>query len=364
MSYGIFDCDMRLYERQFFNLELMKLSSYYKKQGQLVSCSLQFQPEYYGHYIIGKDYIDEKFNYPVYKYDNIITTGRAFAPRKYPPMDLTIEKQKPDTYIYEKVIKTKTPFLKEIDKRKYRKMLNGEHFRLSLNGTEIWQDFTKQLRHDPRASLYVYDYDLGDIKDSFFAIKELYDFYSRYRNNQLDYLSIKFPITIKKMSDIFDWLNFRYSSNIIFNFNFKIDESIEETKKYTSSNKCVINYDFTKFMDYNYFIKDGVNELYEQLYFLRTLPPVFLLKCEQEFFEDYRWYQLIQYFNRFIRSYNTLKQKFGFEAIKKDTLYSYTLRCAKNHRIDFNTEEIRNLFLFVKEANYPLFKKFYEYKVE
>ena len=44
MSVGCYDADMQKYIHVPFNLELMKLSTYYKKKGEIVSLAPVFKP--------------------------------------------------------------------------------------------------------------------------------------------------------------------------------------------------------------------------------------------------------------------------------------------------------------------------------
>ena len=58
MSVGLFDGDMSKYHQVPFNLELMKLSSFYKKKGEIVQLSPHFSPERYGKFFYRQDYYD------------------------------------------------------------------------------------------------------------------------------------------------------------------------------------------------------------------------------------------------------------------------------------------------------------------
>ena len=57
MSYGLYDGDLQFYPQvPFFNLELMKLSTYYKRKRELVTLSTNFKPQMYSHFIVRQDY--------------------------------------------------------------------------------------------------------------------------------------------------------------------------------------------------------------------------------------------------------------------------------------------------------------------
>ena len=104
MSYGLFDADVQVYPYiPFFNLELMKLSAYYKNKKEIVILSPSFLPNHYQHFIFRQDFPGE--NYPLIKYKNIEYGGRAFNVSKYQPLPMEIEKMKPDTFLYDKIEK-------------------------------------------------------------------------------------------------------------------------------------------------------------------------------------------------------------------------------------------------------------------
>ena len=55
MSVGMHDMDMVTYTLVPFNLELMKLSAYYKKKREVVILSPSFTPERHQKFILRKD---------------------------------------------------------------------------------------------------------------------------------------------------------------------------------------------------------------------------------------------------------------------------------------------------------------------
>ena len=61
MSIGLYDIDLITYFQVAFNLELMKLATYYKRKREIVQLSPIFQPERYTKFIMRKDYYDSNF---------------------------------------------------------------------------------------------------------------------------------------------------------------------------------------------------------------------------------------------------------------------------------------------------------------
>ena len=106
MSYGLYDGDLRFYARvPFFNLELMKIATYYKRRHEIVSLSPQFTPQFYSHFLIRQDYygntgydIDPNTDISKFSFH-----GRAFDGKQYKPLPLEIERCKPDIHLYDKI---------------------------------------------------------------------------------------------------------------------------------------------------------------------------------------------------------------------------------------------------------------------
>ena len=105
MSIGLYDGDLQKYFHCPFNLELMKIASYYKNKREIVVLSPTFSPEKYSKFFFRKDYYDGSFPKELANKQNVDYGGLAFSNGLYVPMDLQIEKTPPDTHIYEKILK-------------------------------------------------------------------------------------------------------------------------------------------------------------------------------------------------------------------------------------------------------------------
>lgn len=95
--------DNDLYKATPFNLELMKLSTYYKKKRQIVALSPEFKPNYYSNFYLRKDYEDGIYPSRLECFDNVEFGGHGFSGCRYVPLPSEIEICKPDTTIYERV---------------------------------------------------------------------------------------------------------------------------------------------------------------------------------------------------------------------------------------------------------------------
>ena len=78
MSIGLYDDDFMRYAPVCFNLDLMKLSTYYKRKKEVVVLSPTLEPERYTHFIFRKDYNDGNFNKNIFL-DNVEYGGHAFS---------------------------------------------------------------------------------------------------------------------------------------------------------------------------------------------------------------------------------------------------------------------------------------------
>ena len=100
MSIGLFDGDLSLYKNVLFNLELMKLATYYRNQGEIVALSTSLALDKYSKMFYRKDFYDGLFPSDVGVDERLVYGGYAFTNGLYRPMDLAIEKSKPVTSIY------------------------------------------------------------------------------------------------------------------------------------------------------------------------------------------------------------------------------------------------------------------------
>ena len=85
MSIGLYDMDMATYTLVPFNLELMKLSAYYKKKREVVVLSPSLTPERHQKFFLRKDYDDGNFPTGLEKVPNLEYGGYAFSNGIYAP---------------------------------------------------------------------------------------------------------------------------------------------------------------------------------------------------------------------------------------------------------------------------------------
>ena len=103
MSIALYDDDFRRYVHVPFNLELMKLATYYKRKNEIVVLTPSIQKDRYSTTFLRKDYDDGIFIPNPSSYPNLVTGGLAYSSGHYVPMDTDIERCCADTSIYSRV---------------------------------------------------------------------------------------------------------------------------------------------------------------------------------------------------------------------------------------------------------------------
>ena len=146
MYIGLIDDDIRQKSLKFPNLEIMKLSSYYKQNRDIVELCTDYRTfERYSKIIIRKDKIDNDL-------PNMLLSkargrceygGYAFTNGIYIPMPDDIEKSLPDVTIYDKI---------KLDKKQ-----NVERFQRALKKTPIRLQTADKLYNFGSMSFLIYD---------------------------------------------------------------------------------------------------------------------------------------------------------------------------------------------------------------
>lgn len=366
-SIGLYDMDFHTYIHVPFNLELMKMSSYYKGKRLLTAFSPTFEPERYSTFIVRKDYNDGIFPKELYTSSNIEIGGRAFSEHKYIPMPLEIERQYPDKNMY---LKFESKFCTtNANTNLFKTMLNAEHLRLSLDGKTIWDEYKKQINITSKTHCFLFhDYDLNSINGAWEIIQELL---SKQQKGVGYYIGSKFPIQLYTPDDLFKWVGISLmTNNFSIQYNGLLDDevfcdfilqqkgtSLARQIDYVVTDGCSSEDDF---------IKNRLPRIFNQAIFSRINRVPISLKYANNFFFDKKWERVIDLFNAFIK--NILKVKVSDEfmmwrATELETLYSFVKSFEEWHHFktrSFTKPEVRELFQFVREIDYNLFKDFYE----
>lgn len=340
------------YKQPVFNLELMKLATYYKQKRDIVKLAPVLEPERYTKFFFRKDWDDGDYPKQIFS-SNVIYGGRAFG-TKYKPLDIEIEMSIPDNYIYESF----SPWFTGKNQYNFIMMQNSAHIRLSLDGENIWKDYVKTLNFNPKThSFFFYDYNLNSIAGSAEEIKKILQS-DESRISRV--VGMKFPVQVSNAADLSRWLELP-GAQIYYSiqYNGLMDKPAFET--FLTGTKLQ-----TRNLDYmatasasgeDDFIMNVLPKIYQQLLISQMHNKRISLKYEDDFFQDKRWEDLIQYLNEYNRADVERRSN-----VKK-TLYYFTKHLFSKETIykpKFSRDYVAELFQMVRERNYDLFRMFYE----
>jgi hypothetical protein len=369
MSIGLHDLDMANYTYVPFNLELMKLSAYYKKNREIVILSPNLTPERHQKFFVRKDFDDGNFPLGLEKIPNIEYGGYAFTDGIYVPMAPEIEIMHPDTSLYANMEKAITGSGRREHHKIFQNMTEAEHCRLSLDGKTIWEDYPKQFKFLKTArNLMIHDYDLAAIDGGLEEVKRLM---ARARTDGwATRLGMKFPPVISNGQDLLDWISFKPNSTF---YSLRYDGVMDEDCFDEFVSVCREN-SIYKQLDY-YVTASSANEqefidkyiipIYRQVVKSRSYRVFFSLKYEENFFSDKRWERVLDLFNFYHNSLRYLNQAVYYSKIAKDTLYDFAKASYDKlpgwAKTEMDRQEMREIFMFVREKKPELFVDFYEF---
>lgn len=365
MSIGLYDEDYIIYHQVPFNLEIMKLSSYYKSKREIVGLSSSFSPERYSKFYYRKDYYDDNFQPYLYKYKNLEYGGLAFTNNIYSPLDEEIEKVRPDPTIY---LSKSRMFVNNKDTEEaFKTMYNAQHLRLSLDGANLWEKFTSQIINRYNTSFFFHDFNLNGIKDSQEIIRNLVEFPKK--GMAYGRISSKFPIKVNNEKDLLKWANF-YPSKNFFPIEYSgviNDEVFSEfiiLQKGTSISRQFTYIPTAAARSEEDFIEYYLQRIFRQVCFLRMNRIPISLKYEDNFFKHKEWENVFKLINSYCNIASRLKIEDFKRIIKFDTMYSFASKGLREEKLFtsdiFTKDEARELFRFVKDNDYKTFKDFYE----
>ena len=369
MSIGLYDADMMKYTLTSFNLELMKISYYYKRRGEIVILSPQFTPERNTRFIYRKDYDDGE--YPNFSaYNNVEYGGLAFSRNVYKPLDLNIEKSPSDTSLY---LKQEPAFMKlDLPKGKAKSiflaMREGEHLRLSLDGETIWRDYPSQFKNLKRTkNIMFHDYNLNKIKG---AAQEVKRILSHARQDGIGTrVCVKFPIIVDNGKDLLEWLDVRPNADLYF---LQYDglmpndlflDIIEKCRSETLYSQFTYNITANSSSE-NDFVKNRLREIFRQVIISRSYRVFFSLKYDDNFFFDKTWEKVIDLFNFYQHSMRGLPESTYLKKIANDTLSDFAVKSIEYPPAYFGNKEfmrkseMKQVINFVKKVYPELYNDF------
>lgn len=357
MSVGLFDDDIFKYGQVPFNLELMKLSSYFKAQREIVILSRELKPYRYSQFFFRKDYYDGTYPTEIAKEKNVNLGGYAFHPNEYIPLDEIIEARPADKTIYKKYADF---FIKNKDtKAAFKSMYNATHIRLSWNGFKVSDKYERQIIEARNKAFFIHDLNAANIDGARSIIKDLL---TMGRGEEKVRIGVKFPIKIyNNPAQLKEWISFPTMNNYypIHYYGLLSDEDFVDIFNTPSKNilKQFIYYPFHE-KDYE-FVKEKINNLILQMMYARGCAHPIRVNVEMPFWED-----LVQFLNEYIFTQSGYKKgkpylyftPFHYVKIKKKN-EGQEKRFLQN---TISVNEIRQIFTLLQKENYEAFKLLYE----
>lgn len=366
MSIGLFDNDFMTYTHVLFNLELMKISAYYKKRREVVIMAPFFEPERHEKVFFRKDYNDGIFNKKILE-PNVDYGGYAFSGELYKPLDEGIESTYPDKYLYEKY--RNTFCINGSMKNLFDTMQNAEHIRLSLDNKTVWNKALSTFKPTLQTRTVIFhDYNLNSIENGFEAVSDIMDELNP-KLTQGRLIGMKFPIQLYNEKDVERWCSFNPTAHLFsmqFNglmpdeaFNFLMVESKNSVARQ-------LYYNMTPEWSNEKDFIANLPQFYRHCLMARKLKRKIYLKYEDNFFMNPLWEKLIKLimlYTNMEQTYDPSKYMAAKDISKTFTLYRYItnkkFRFAKKKDY-YPVEELREIFQLVREKSYETFKMFYE----
>lgn len=333
-SAGLLDWDLTRWQQPtVFNLELMKISTYLKKQRTITKMLERYDDTRYSKIIVRKDYEDDDYPQEIFNNPKTESGGLVFTNGLYVPMAPEIESCLPDKSIYTNMARYYT--CDEVSKCNYKSMMSGAHIR--LNNGDWEKQFVEQRAGNIRLrTLLIHDQELEKVPHLPDAIK----FYLRQVPTGV--VGWKFPISIHNDSELAVYGAIPKVRGIS-DFKFYYIPSDESLYEAVESGRRIRGEYLIEVEDF----LSNSNKIFLQIVFLGGRISRILLNLTEEKSISSEWENVIKLINEYSSFIEFYRNPL--------TMYAYASRFSKWLKID-----LINTFNFVRENNYPLFKLFYE----
>ena len=361
---GVWDNDFFTYENVIPNLECAKLITYYRTHNRITVLAPVFEPAKYTDFIVRKEYNDGIFSKKIFL-QNVTYGGRAFTGGRYVPLPPEIENTIPDMHIYDRYIDHFGTL--QTEKIQIKRILNCAHIRLAPDSINLLpMKSLQKYFYKGITGIFLHDYDLASLKpyDLILQLQNQRHFVTREGLNPYP-VGNKFPIQIYNSQELEKWLQLVVIPGA-FSLEFKgIMEPItlyrlcNENKRMARQIYYNIAYGCSNEND---FFINRLSKIFIQVLFLRRQHIKILLKYDDGFFVTRELELLVQLLNCWLSFY--WQENF---IPRCQSLYQF---CAANTRKHYTSwafqnvtvpiEETRNIFQYIRENHYQLFKMFYE----
>lgn len=361
---AVYDYDFFNYEKVIPNLECAKIITYYRNHKDIALLIPTLKPAQYTKCYVRKEYEDGIYPREIFL-PNCEYGGRAFNPEKYKPLDKKIENTIPNMHVYDRYVDHFGRTQKDINQIK--RILNCAHMRLAPDSQNLLSFETLQEYFKDKVSgIFLHDYDLASLK-AYDLIKRLQDqreFKTKLGVNPYP-VGNKYPIKIYSSDELQKWLQIVVIPEAFFleYYGLMSDKVL--------NNLCLENRRMARQVYYNitwgcssendFFINRLPKILFQTL-FLRRSDIKILLTYEENFFVTKELENLVELLNCWL---SFTWQEDWLPA--RQTLYNFCYSNAHLHytnwafqNVTLSVQETRDIFQYVRENNYDLFKLFYE----
>lgn len=281
MSIGLYDADMLHSRYGTFKIEILKLSAYFKKQREIVSMPIHFQPDRFTTNYFYQDIEDNDLNTLLTR-PNVFYGGRAFNQGFYVPLKTEQEECVPDTSIYLKFLDEHKVHLPKGYVGLWNRQLESNHLRLSLNGKDIWENYYKQLKPlVKQAATFIHDYNLAEVNNWHIFLQQY------HKQFPLSKVHCAYPLTFtdeKNLEHLLDIPNIGITDTIINTTFFPSCQLLKELEqcKY-SLNIAPLSSPYEE----NDFTMRLLPEIFYKALFLKINCPRSLLSYRDDFFPSF-----------------------------------------------------------------------------
>lgn len=370
MIIGCYDADMSKYIHTPFNLELMKIASYYKRKREIVLLSPSIELEKASKIFYRKDYYDGDFDSKVLYNPKVTYGGRAFSIDKYIPLPEDIEKTKPDRLIYESM--RKNFCTNKLNTNLFNKMQRAQHIRLTLDGNNIKTDPFEQFDKQQEGELFIFhDYNLCEVQNGYEAIQDLLKIVP---NNKSKYVGSKFPLIPRNNQELIKWANVHPMNGF---FNIEIHGLLKDEVLYefieTQKNTSISQQS-------RYYILDNLNsdeeilkalpDIYRQIIYLRSHRIQISLIYDNTTFSNPLLKKTLDLMVHYLNQGHKMTKDRFYKTLGYDNLFSFARRLKDYYAVTshyvtksdnlLSRGEAREVFEYIQQNNYELFKMFYE----
>lgn len=272
MIVGLYDQDLANLGFCPPNLDLMKISSYYKRQRDIVSLTPSIAPHEFTEYYYVQDYPGQT-NYSILGENNVHFGGKQLINDTLWLPD-NIQKMPADPSIYRRFYaKLDSQYDRDLGER----LLDMEHIRLSLDGKVVWKDYKSQFV-DPVSftGVMVHDEDITSVAG---ALSELKSMIERPAGTNNASIATKYPIRIHNRNQLEQWTRLRYAQHLnVFYVDYLLNGG-----DISRLNSRIVQYNITNsFKTENDFLVMGLAEVIRSVIKFQSLGNSVLLIYEPE----------------------------------------------------------------------------------